>query len=132
MQASPVTPNQELHQALVDQAPDAIILANASGAITIWNHAAEMLFGHTAGEALGASLDIIIPERLREAHWAGYQQAIENGRTKYGGRAMTTRATHKDGSKVYVDMSFGLVRGADGRILGALAIARLNTTRNAS
>jgi PAS domain S-box-containing protein len=113
-----------LSQAVVRQAPDAIIFADLEGAIRIWNHAAEAMFGYPAAEVLGKSLDVIIPERLRAAHWKGFDNALVSGNTKYGGRAMTTRATHKDGSKVYVDMSFGLVRDQAGGVVGALAIAR--------
>src|SRR5262245_53588786 len=107
MQPGTVTP--ELIRAVVEQAPDAMIYADRDGAIRIWNRAAETLFGYSAGEVMGENLDVIIPERFRPAHWAAYMKAVETGETKYGGRVMTTRAVHKDGSTLYVDLSFGLV-----------------------
>ena len=124
MNTSPMTHNDLLHQAIVEQSPDAIIYADREGAIRIWNHAAETMFGYTAAEAVGHSLDIIIPERLRAAHWKGYDDALASGTTKYAGRAMRTRATHKDGSRVYVDLAFGLVRDHAGAVVGALATGR--------
>ena len=81
---------------------------------------------------MGASLDLIIPERFRRAHWDGFQRAIDSGRTKYGDRVLTTRSAHRDGSKLYVDLSFGLVADGDGAILGALAIGRDCTARYAA
>ena len=89
--------------ALVEQAPVSIIVADREGLIRVWNRASEALFGHCAREALGRSLDIIIPEHLRQAHWDGYDRSLATGTTKYLGQVMTTRAVHKDGRKLYVD-----------------------------
>jgi len=118
-----------LFQAIVEQAPDAIIFADRDGAIQVWNHGAETVFGYAAAEVLGKSLDVIIPERLRHAHWAGFNRAIDTGQTKHGNRVLTTRSNHKDGSKLYVDLSFGLVRDGDGALTGALAVGRDCTAR---
>lgn len=115
---------QELLRSLVEHAPDAIIYADRAGAIRIWNRAAETLFGYTAEDVLGKSLDIIIPERFRNAHWSGFNLAMEAGRTKYAGRALTTRSIHKNGSKLYVSLSFGVVKNGAGSVVGALAIGR--------
>jgi PAS domain S-box-containing protein len=117
----------ELLGAIVEQAPDAIIFADREGLIRVWNRGAERVFGHIAAEVIGRSLDIIIPERLRRAHWDGFNAALASGRTKYEGRALTTRSTHKDGSKLYVDLSFALVRDKSGSVVGALAIGRDGT-----
>lgn len=122
----------DLWRALVEQAPDAIILADRSGTIRIWNRGAERIFGYPAGEALGASLDLIIPERFRRAHWEGFHRAIETGRTKYADRVLTTRSAHRDGSKLYVDLSFGLVTDGEGTVLGALAVGRDCSARYAA
>jgi PAS domain S-box-containing protein len=119
----------DLFQAVVEQAPDALIFADRSGAIGLWNRASEILFGYSAAEVLGKSLDIIIPERLRSAHWAGFQKAIDTGQAKYAGRVLTTRSMHKNGKTLYVDLSFSLVRKSDGTIAGALAIGRDCTDR---
>ncbi|HYC45570.1 MAG TPA: PAS domain S-box protein [Burkholderiales bacterium] len=109
---------------LFEQSPDACIFADRNGAIRLWNAAAERVFGYAAPEVLGGSLDVIIPERFRAAHWRGFQQAIDSGSTKYAGRALTTRAVHKDGRSLYVDMTFALLKDRDGAVLGALAVTR--------
>lgn len=128
----PESAGPELSQAIVDHAPDAIIFADRSGVIRIWNRGAERIFGYPAAEAQGVSLDLIIPERFRRAHWDGFRRAIEMGRTKYADRVLTTRSAHRDGSKLYVDLSFGLIADARGAILGALAIGRDCTARYAA
>ena len=122
--------NFNLLQAIVEQAPDAIIFADREGAIRVWNRGAETIFGYAAAEVLGGSLDVIIPEHLRRAHWEGFRRAVDTGQTKYTGRVLTTRSVHKDGSKLYVDLSFGLVRKGAGAIAGALAVGRDCTARH--
>ena len=114
----------DLFQAVVAQAPDAMIYADRDGAIRIWNQAAEALFGYSAAQVMGGSLDVIIPERFRAAHWAGFTKAVESGQPRLGGRVLTTRSVHKDGSRLYVDLSFGLVKDAGGNVVGVLAIGR--------
>ena len=120
----------DLFKAIVEQAPDAIIFADREGMIRTWNRAAETVFGYGAAEVLGGSLDVIIPERLRRAHWEGFRRAIESGQTRLGARALTTRSVHKDGSKLYVELSFGLIRNGAGAIAGALAVGRDCTARH--
>ncbi|HEX2829199.1 MAG TPA: PAS domain S-box protein [Burkholderiales bacterium] len=120
-----------LFEALVEQAPAALIFADREGAIRVWNAGAETVFGFSKAEVMGASLDVIIPERLRDAHWRGFRTAIETGREKYAGKVLTTRAVHKNGSKLYVDLSFALVRDDAGFVVGSLAIARDCTDRYA-
>jgi PAS domain S-box-containing protein len=115
----------ELSEAIVEQAPDAMIFADREGVIRLWNARAQELFGYTAAEAIGQSLDLIIPPRLRDAHWQGYRRAMATGRTRLGGKAMLTRATHKDGSKVYVDVAFGIITEEEHGVSGALATARI-------
>ena len=121
--------SSNLFQAIVEQAPDAIIFADRDGAIGVWNHGAETVFGYAAAEVLGRSLDIIIPERLQRAHWEGFRRAIDTGQTKYTNRVLTTRSVHKNGNKLYVDLSFSLVTDAAGAVTGALAIGRDCTAR---
>lgn len=100
---------------------DELIFADREGVIRRWSARAEALFGYRADEALGRSLDLIIPEHLRAAHWRGYRAAIETGRTRLGGKPMRTRGTRKDGGKVYVEMAFRLVTDEKGAVLGAVA-----------
>ncbi len=113
-----------LHQLLVEQSPDALIFADREGVIRLWNARAEALFGYSAQEALGQSLDLIIPEHLRERHWQGYRRAMAEGRTRLGDTAMLTRAAPKDGGKVYVELAFGVLTDPAGGVLGALATGR--------
>lgn len=117
------------YEAIVAQAAEAIIFADREGLIRVWNRAAEHVFGFTAEQALGASLDLIIPERLRKAHWEAFDRAIESGVAKHPDRVRTTRALHADGQPRYVDMSFGVVVDDQGKALGALALGRDCTER---
>jgi PAS domain S-box-containing protein len=114
---------------IVEQVADALIYADREGRIVRWNHAAGQLFGYSAADALGNSLDLIIPTHLRAAHWAGYDLAIANGTTKLHGRPTLTRATHKDGRKLYVEMTFALVKDKDDQTIGSVAMARDVTDR---
>ncbi|MGE0621271.1 MAG: PAS domain-containing protein [Pseudomonadales bacterium] len=113
-----------LPELIVSQSPDAIIFADPDGLIRVWNTAAEQIFGFTAEEAIEQNLDIIIPERFREAHWKGYDLALANGRTKHGSRALPTRAQRADGESIVVELTFSVIVDPDGKALGALANAR--------
>lgn len=120
----------QLAEQILDQVADAIIYANRSGEIIRWNRAATALFGFSAEEALGQSLDLIIPEHLRASHWRGFNAAMTNGATRLQGRPTLTRALHKSGRKLYVEMTFAIVRGdAEGEVLGSVAMARDVTDR---
>src|ERR687898_173511 len=112
-------------EAVLDQMADAAIYADRGGKIQLWNRAAAALFGYEAAEALGSSIDIIVPERLREPHWRSFEAAMASGTLKLSGRPTLTRALHKDGSRLYIEMSFALVRNADGSPLGSVAMARV-------
>lgn len=119
----------DLCRSIVQNTADAVIFADREGRIRLWNRGAELIFGHAAAEALGQSLDIIIPERLRDAHWQAFDRSLETGEMKYVDRVLTTRSMHRDGRKLYVDLSFGLVRDEDGSVAGAFAIGRDCTER---
>ena len=114
---------------IVDEAADAIIFASREGLIERWNAAATTLFGFPAAEAIGQSLDLIIPPALREAHWRGWDAAMARSRLRLNGKPTLTRGQHQDGRKLYVEMSFALVRGNDGTPIGSVAIARNVTER---
>jgi PAS domain S-box-containing protein len=118
-----------LAQALIEHLADAVIFADRAGVIQVWNPGAEAVFGYSSDEVLGRRLDVLIPERLRPAHWAGFDQAIESGNMKHGRESMTTRSIHRDGSDLYVDLSFALVKDDTGHVLGAVAVARDITRR---
>jgi PAS domain S-box-containing protein len=114
---------------IIDQVSDALIYADKEGNIRRWNPAAAALFGFSAAEALGRNLDLIIPEHLREAHWAGFNAAMERGQLKLGGRPTLTRGLRKSGQRLYVEMTFALVKDASGTAVGAVAMARDVTER---
>lgn len=117
-----------LAERILDQSGDAIIFADPSGTIRRWSRAAAALFGFSAEEALGKNLDLIIPERLRAAHWRGFDAAMTNGSLKLQGRPTLTRGQHKDGRKLYVEMTFALVMH-DAAPEGSVAVARDVTER---
>ncbi|HZZ95054.1 MAG TPA: PAS domain S-box protein [Usitatibacter sp.] len=123
------SPSSVAFDALFEQAPVALILADREGRIMAWNRASQSLFGFAAAEVAGQSLDVIIPEHLRDAHWTGYDRSLASGDTKYAGQVMTTRAVHKDGRRLYVDFSFSMLKDAQGRVIGAIAAGRDGTER---
>ena len=122
--APAVVMSEALYRSIVEQSPDAMIVSDLHGAITVWNRGAEAIFGHAAGEVLGQSLDVIIPERLRAAHWAAFDKSLATGTTKYGGQVLTTRSMHKDGRTLYVALAFALLKDESGAVTGVLATAR--------
>jgi PAS domain S-box-containing protein len=120
----------KLDEMIIDQVADAVIYANRSGAIVRWNRASTALFGYSQQQAIGASLDLIIPEHLRAAHWKGFHAAIASGAMKLQGRPTLTRARHKSGRKLYVEMTFAIVKSdAEGEVIGSVAMARDVTER---
>ena len=126
---SGLSETKALGELIVDQAADAIIYADRSGNIQRWNQAAALMFGYAADEAIGQNLDLIIPERLRAAHWRGFGAAVTNGVTRLHGHPTLTRAEHKSGQNLYVEMSFALVIDDTGAVNGSVAMARDVTER---
>ena len=119
-----------LAESILEHIADAVIYADATGTIRRWNASAADLFGYNPAEALGQSLDLIIPERLRPAHWHGFEAAVTSGALKLSGRPTVTRTTHSTGRKLYVEMTFALVTAdAGGAARGAVAVARDVTER---
>ena len=114
----------EIHEHIVNDAPDAIIFAGLDGNIQVWNKMAEDIFGYSDSEALGKSLDIIIPPQLQKAHWDGFKKAIQSGETKYKKKILTTKSIHKNGNVIYVNLTFSILKDKSGKVTGALAFAR--------
>ena len=115
---------------LVRDGPDAVIYADAEGRIRLWNGAAARLFGYAADEALGASLDLIIPERLRGRHWQGYGEVMHGRESRYAeGALLAVPALHKDGRQLSVEFTIQPFRDASGTMLGIAAIMRDVTAR---
>lgn len=116
-------------QALVWAMGDAVIGAGTDGVIVLWNPAAERLFGFTAEEALGGSLDLIIPERFRNRHWNGYQQVMRTGRTRYGSDVLRVPALHKDGRTLSIAFTVALLYTRENEVQTIVAIVRDETSR---
>lgn len=119
------------YQQLVEVIGDAIVVADASGVIDLWNSAAERLFGLTQAEALGNSLDLIIPERLRARHWAGFGKTMATGETRYSHDVLRVPAVHKDGRALSIAFTVGLLYGPQREVTGIAAVIRDETSRYA-
>jgi len=113
-----------LYRQIVETAGDAIIFADRDGIIRLWNRAAEGIFGYTEAEAVGQSLDLIVPERQRELHWKGYARVMLDGVTKYGTETLSVPAVTKDGERISIEFTINLLRDGDGKVLGPVAILR--------
>ena len=114
---------------IVEENQDAIIFADRDGIIRLWNSGAEVMFGYKADEVLGQSLDLIIPDRLRGRHWDGYREVMATGVTRYGRELLAVPGIRKDGTRISLEFSIALLRGATGDIQGAVAILRDVTAR---
>ncbi len=99
-----------------------VLFADRGGIIQLWNAGAEATFGYTADEAIGQSLDLIIPERLRDRHWDGYRRVMATGETVYATRLLSVPAKRKDGRRISLEFSVALIGGSDGEVQGAGAI----------
>lgn len=116
-------------QQLVNAVGDAIVVCDASGAITFWNPAAERLFGFAESEALGRSLDLIIPERQRQRHWDGYNKTMQTGQTRYGNEVLRVPALHKDGRTLSIAFTVAMLFSAEHTVTAIIAIIRDETAR---
>jgi PAS domain S-box-containing protein len=119
-----------LSNAILSTRSDAIVAADRDGTIQFWNAGAERIFGHTASEAVGRSLDVIIPDRLRNRHWDGYRQNMKTGESRYGeGDVLAVPALRKDGRSISIEFTIMPVKDESGRIIGMGAIIRDVTKR---
>lgn len=114
---------------IVGETQEAVIYTDRDGLIEFWNSGAEVLFGFSESEAVGRSLDLIIPEKLRKRHWDGWQRVIETGETKYGQEPLAVPGMRADGSRVSLEFSITMLRDAAGQITGIAAILRDVTQR---
>ncbi len=122
--------DDKLYRQMIDGSPDAIILGDAEGVVRLWNAGAEAIFGFTAEEAIGKSMDLIIPERLRGRHWDGYRTVMKTGESRYGkGDLLAVPAVTKDGRTISIEFTIQLLRDAEGRIVGPVATIRDVTKR---
>ena len=114
---------------IVESSPEAIVFSDQDGVIRLWNAGAEAMFGYRAEEAVGQSMDIIVPEKMRERHWEGYFRVMKTGVTKYGKDLLAVPGIRKDGSRLSLEFSVALIRDEDGVLLGISAVMRDVTAR---
>jgi PAS domain S-box-containing protein len=115
---------EQLSQRIVADSNDAIMFSDREGLIRLWNNGAERMFGHTQADALGQSLDLIIPDNLRGRHWEGYYRVMESGESHYSVDLLSAPALRKDGTRISTEFSMVLVKGDNGKVLGVAAIIR--------
>jgi PAS domain S-box-containing protein len=119
-----------LPKALLHTRAEAIVVADRDGIIRFWNPGAERIFGHTAADAVGRSLDLIIPERLRQRHWAGYERTIQTGESRYGaGDLLSVPALRNDGATISIEFTIIPLKDDKGQMVGLAAILRDITQR---
>ncbi|KAA0888323.1 PAS domain-containing protein [Oryzomonas rubra] len=114
---------------LVNDSPDAILISDREGVIRFWNSGAEHMFGHSSAEAVGQSLDLIIPENLRARHWDGYRRVMASGETKYKTGLLSSPGVRQDGTRVSLEFSMILLRDEAGFMQGCASIMRDVTER---
>jgi len=115
--------------ALLAALADAVVVCDAKGAIVVWNAAAERMFGYPSAQALGQSLDLIIPERLRKRHWEGYDQTMATGITKYGTDVLRVPAVNKTGEALSIAFTVAMLHAPDGKVSAIASIIRDETVR---
>ncbi len=120
---------EKLAVRIVEGAADAVLFTDREGVIRLWNAGAERIFGWTAAEAIGKSMDLIIPERLRARHWQNWGRVMETGVTRYATDVLAVPAQRKDGAPLSIEFTIQLVRDDAGRILGPAAVIRDVTAR---
>jgi PAS domain S-box-containing protein len=123
-------PLPDFEKRFLANTPDGILFADHNGVIRFWNAGCERIFGHAASEAVGQSLDIIIPAALRARHWQGYANTVRTGRSRYAaGDLLAVPAVRKDGSRLSVEFSIVPFLDAEDRMLGIGAVMRDVTKR---
>ncbi len=126
---TPTYSHEWLCQRIVEDTQVAIIFADRDGIIRLWNSGAEALFGYRAQEALGQTLDLIVPERQRDRHWEGYRRVMATSTTKYGRELLAVPAMTKDGRRISLEFSIALLHAPTGELLGAAAMMQDVTAR---
>jgi PAS domain S-box-containing protein len=122
--------DRKLGDALLQSMSDAIISSDSDGRITFWNPGAERIFGFSRSEAIGQSLDLIIPERLRARHWEGYTDVMRTGESRYGqGDLLSVPALRKDGTRLSIEFTIVPLKDVAGAMVGMVAILRDVTAR---
>ena len=113
--------HERLYRNIIDHTSLAVIFGDREGIIRLWNAGAEAMFGYTAQEAIGQTLDLIVPEKHRAKHWEGYDRVMQTGVTKYGRELLAVPALTKDGRRISIEFNIALLRDESGQIMGAAA-----------
>lgn len=108
---------------------DGVVVADADGKIIFWNPGAERIFGFDASEAIGQTLDLIVPERQRERHWGGFDKTMQTGQTRYGNDLLRVPALHKEGHPLSIAFTVAMLHGEDGKVSAIVAMVRDETAR---
>ena len=116
-------------QDLVAAVGDAVMVCDAEGAVLLWNPACERMFGHSAAEVMGKSMDMIIPERLRKRHWDGYHKTMASGVTKYGTDVLRVPAVDKQGRSMSIAFTVAMLHTPDGKVSAIASVIRDETSR---
>jgi len=120
----------DLPRRVLQGLPDAVLISNRDGVVWYWNAAAQRIFGYSATETLGRSMELIIPYGLRARHWSGWKKVMETGLTRYGdGQLLSVPALHKDGRQISIEFSIQLLKEAGSRIEWVVAVIRDVTER---
>jgi len=114
---------------IVAESRDAIIFADQDGRVRLWNAGAEAMFGYGAAEMEGQTLDLIIPEALRDRHNEGYRRVMASGTSKYAAELLAVPGLRKDGARISLEFTITLIKDDGGAVLGAAAIMRDVTAR---
>jgi PAS domain S-box-containing protein len=115
--------------ALVSAIGDAVVVSDRQGKVIVWNPAAERMFGFTEAEALGQSMDMIIPERLRKRHWEGFDKSMETGTTRYGHDVLRVPAVDKAGRAMSIAFTVAMLFGPDGQVSAIASVIRDESSR---
>lgn len=124
-----MTDTRLIYKQIIENSQDAILFADRDGIVNLWNVGAEAIFGYKAEEIQGKNLDLIIPEKLRQRHWEGYQRVMKTGETRYGKELLKVPAIRKDGRTISVEFTILLVRNRQNEIIGTASIIRDVTER---
>lgn len=120
---------ESIWRQIVENAGDAIVVADRQGLIRLWNHGAQKVFGYPPEEALGRSLDLIIPEALRFRHWEGYHKVMATGETRYGDSLLAVPALHRDGRRISIEFTVIPLHDGAGRMVEIASLIRDVTER---
>lgn len=117
--------SDEIGRAIVGGASEAVVATDHDGVIVLWNRGAERIFGHPSADAVGRSLDLIIPEKFRDRHWEGYHRVAETGTTRYGaGELLAVPGLRQDGARVSIEFTIEMILAEDGTVRGMVAVIR--------